>query len=273
MEIPSIIHSSVYHEPSIYHAQKTFNFWLEFYVGGIRRYDVYYPDGKLFFSAGPDRSPELVLYMPGCSIYHEYSRKRENWMVIFSHPDLHFERETRKLYLSDGKFRSLLTCRKAVPPAEVEIVKNQIMELSDCFKMGIPGSKLLAGSILSNILLRHFILPSSGGRLSPAAKFKQMIDSNIGEERTLDELAAQCGYSLDFLRKKFLQEFHVLPGRYQDNRRIQEIMRKIIYTDLSLKEIAASTGISHTSYLNRLLKEYCGKSPGELCRIYRGVSF
>ena len=270
MEIPSIIHSSVYHEPSIYHAQKTFNFWLEFYVGGIRRYDVYYPDGKLFFSAGPDRSPELVLYMPGCSIYHEYSRKRENWMVIFSHPDLHFEPETRKLYLSDGKFRSPLVCRKDVPPASVEIIRNKFIELSSRFNEGIPGSKLLAGNILTDLLLRCFILPASAERLSPAARFKQLIDSGIGNGKTLEQLARQCGYSLDFLRKKFQEEYHILPGRYQDNRRIQEIMQKIIYTDLSLKEIADTAGVAHTSYLNRLLKEYCGKSPGELCRLYRG---
>lgn len=270
MQLPEIIQSGVYHFPIAFHPQKVYHFWLDFYVRGAIRYQVYRPDGTLRFKEDDKRKTELVLFAPGERIEHEFSSKRENWVVMFSSPDIVFDQKTRQFQLKDGDFTSVLPDRIPVLPWQIAAIREHLIELTSLINDSLPEKKYLAQTILQELLMRYFLVHAVNRRLlSPAEHFKQLIDDDENWKFSLEELAKQCGYSFDYLRQMFLKEYHILPIEYRNNHRMQVIMQKIIYTRYSIKEIAESVGISYVSYLNILLKRHYGKSPGELCRMFR----
>ena len=189
---------------------------------------------------------------------------------MFSSPDIVFEPAARQFQLKDGDFCCVLPDRIPVLPWQAAAIRERLIELTSLTNDPLPEKKYLAQTILQELLMRYFLVRAADRRLlSPAEHFKQLIDDDENWKFSLEELARRCGYSFDYLRQMFLEEYHILPVEYRNNHRMQVIMQKIIYTREPIKEIAGSVGISHVSYLNILLKRHYGKSPGELCKMFR----
>ena len=95
---------------------------------------------------------------------------------------------------------------------------------------------------------------------------KQLIESRLGADLTLLELAAESGYS----RSHFLRVFHattgITPHHYVLMRRIERARQLLAETDLSIAEIAYRCGFANQAHLTLAFRRDCGVTPGEYRR-------
>ncbi|MBO5201140.1 MAG: helix-turn-helix transcriptional regulator, partial [Lentisphaeria bacterium] len=213
------------------------------------------------------------LSLSGIRHRFEYNSNRENWILFLRQPcpfyyngeqDSHFLRSP----VCDFPIRSRIPLEKDEIPA----LRRLFQEIRHKTQSGLP-QELAEAELLTCDLLRRFLKPEHASETHSAAiRFRERIDSDPDCRRSLDELAAETGYSRDHIRQLFVAEFGIPPGEYRIRQRLARIIRLIPGTDLSMKEIAAEVGLSHTSYLNQLIRKYYHTTPLELCRKLRRLS-
>lgn len=63
------------------------------------------------------------------------------------------------------------------------------------------------------------------------------------------------------LFRAFVAAYGMTPSHYLQSRRVHQAMEKLRHSELAIKEIAASVGLSDANYLARVLNKVCGMSP------------
>jgi AraC family transcriptional regulator len=98
------------------------------------------------------------------------------------------------------------------------------------------------------------------------SRVQELIESRLDSDLTLQELAAEVGYS----RSHFLRAFHatmgVTPHRYVLNRRIERARGLLAETDMSIAQVAYCCGFSSQAHLTLAFRKVCGLTPGEYRR-------
>jgi AraC family transcriptional regulator len=98
------------------------------------------------------------------------------------------------------------------------------------------------------------------------SRVEELIESHIGADLPLQELAAAVGYS----RSHFLRAFHattgITPHRYLLNRRIERARRLLGETDMSIAQVAYSCGFSSQAHFTMAFRKVCGLTPGKYRR-------
>ena len=93
------------------------------------------------------------------------------------------------------------------------------------------------------------------------AELAEKICSNYRDNPDIDLYAERAGLSRDRFVRLFGKQIGEPPHRLLMNVRMREAGFMLRYTDLSIKEIAYSTGFSDPLYFSRIFKKYSGKSP------------
>lgn len=153
---------------------------------------------------------------------------------------------------ADGgrEWRALIT-PPACLPGELRILWNSQMHSRPRFGM------------LSNIPPTDTPNSYHGG-LPPglAHRISEYIDSRLSENVSLDALAGIAGLSVFHFARAFRQTFGMPPHSYLLRRRIERALRLVQQTELSLSEIALSTGFSDQSHFARHFRRLTGMTPG-----------
>ncbi|MFM9281751.1 AraC family transcriptional regulator [Paenibacillus jiagnxiensis] len=125
---------------------------------------------------------------------------------------------------------------------------------------------------LLTILFRNYVtaappLPYETNRRKNLERFTpifEYISGHLGEELSVHELARMAGLS----RFHFSRLFSELTGRtvseYINQLRINKSEYLLIHTDMTISEIAWTTGYNDISYFSRTFKKYKSVSPSEL---------
>ena len=87
------------------------------------------------------------------------------------------------------------------------------------------------------------------------------INDNYNKELTLSSLASICHLSESRFSSLFKKELGVSPLTYIRNVRIEHCKELLLYTDLSVGEIAEISGYQDQLYFSRLFKKHTGISP------------
>jgi AraC family transcriptional regulator len=99
------------------------------------------------------------------------------------------------------------------------------------------------------------------------SRVQELIESRLNGDLSLQELAAETGYS----RSHFLRAFHastgVTPHRYVLNRRIERAKQLLAETHLSIAQVAYRCGFSSQAHLTLAFRRLCGLPPGEYLRL------
>lgn len=80
---------------------------------------------------------------------------------------------------------------------------------------------------------------------------------------SIEEIAAQVGWSADHLRRMFRAVFGTSPNHIQTNARLRRAKDLLRYELLPIHKIAEQCGFDDASHFSRVFKQECGISPRE----------
>jgi len=195
-------------------------------------FEAHWPDGKPLFDRG------LSIRFPAAS-----------------HPEL--ESEARRLFRSV----SALGSPEPLQWAAVALPLESYLKIH-----GLLGHFVAA---LTTVLRGRGLQPTRLGiRDERVRQAMAWLDTQSLEIRFREgELAAQVGLG----EKQFVRIFRaaagVTPRRYFEQRRREVVMRLLLRSTLSIKEIASNLGFAHLSDFSAWFKELHGLSPREFRRI------
>ncbi|NOY75900.1 MAG: AraC family transcriptional regulator [Kiritimatiellaeota bacterium] len=88
------------------------------------------------------------------------------------------------------------------------------------------------------------------------------IDSNIGNDLSVGEVAAGCGYSETHFRRLFRQGKGMSPKQFIISRKISRA-KECLAAGMTVKETAEATGFKNEFYFRSAFKRTAGSTPGE----------
>ena len=95
---------------------------------------------------------------------------------------------------------------------------------------------------------------------------RDLIESALDEDLSLERLAAEAGVGTHAFSAAFVKAHGLPPHRYVVERRIQRAKRLLRESDLPVAAIAVQTGFSSQSHLASVFKRTVGLTPGEYQR-------
>ena len=136
-------------------------------------------------------------------------------------------------------------------------------------KSGGYGAELICQHLLEILILR--ILRSSR-QLVPVsintvrmtkecAQIKEYLDTNYGEHITLDTLTGLTHMNKYYMAHSFAKYTGFSPIQYLNRRRLEAACQLLRDTDLSVSDIAGSTGFSSQSYFTQTFRKFYGITP------------
>ncbi|MBQ9964408.1 MAG: helix-turn-helix transcriptional regulator [Clostridia bacterium] len=141
-------------------------------------------------------------------------------------------------------------------------------------------------AIASNI--RH-LYGHDGSRLEILGEFYKLLD-RVTRQPTVSHLAPIVGYieqnlsdatltntkiaqratiSEVYLRKLFLQQYHVTPKQFILNRRLQKAKQLLTDTECTVTQVSMECGFSGLYHFCRIFKEKTGMTPSEYAKQFR----
>lgn len=90
---------------------------------------------------------------------------------------------------------------------------------------------------------------------------KRYIDENFMHGITISALGRMAGYSGDYFRHLFTDEFGISPQQYIIGKRLDHARRLLITTDLKCTDIAYMCGFSDSGQLTKMFTSKYGKAP------------
>jgi AraC-like DNA-binding protein/mannose-6-phosphate isomerase-like protein (cupin superfamily) len=150
----------------------------------------------------------------------------------------------------------------------VHCIENIITE----FESGKPGYELaVKGStyhLLTALLRRHIeniLTPEEcNHRQKMFDKLKNAliyIENRYTDKLTLEVLAEQCGFSVYHFCHEFKKAIGKSPGEYITLYRIAKAEELLLNSDMSITDIALSTGFNDANYFSRAFRKYKEDSP------------
>ncbi len=91
---------------------------------------------------------------------------------------------------------------------------------------------------------------------------KQIVDANLLEDLSLDEMAAIANMSASTFKRKFKAEFDTTFSRYVMKKRLEKASELLVKkSKASISEIAYDCGFNDPAYFTKSFKKQYGKSP------------
>jgi len=100
------------------------------------------------------------------------------------------------------------------------------------------------------------------------------LEAHYSEALSLDDLAGAMGYNKSYLCVAFKKDTHQTILDCLNMIRIRNAAELIVYSELSLAQVAQMCGFSSVSHFNRVFLKYAGITPGQCRRAYpAGILF
>ena len=155
-------------------------------------------------------------------------------------------------------------------------LRNAFAKIESLFGANDPAShygamQQLYGILqfLFNAIDKKYIPHSQKQILQPAIEYmeKNYNDPDIHNE----SLALLCGISVVYFRKCFKNVYGMAPMQYIHNLRMNKAKALLLCDNISIAEIAESTGYSNRYHFSKMFKLYTGVSPSDYVKSARQV--
>lgn len=213
---------------------------------------------------------ELIFINPGelhsitGSNIHYYAFVFKPNMLSFSDDDAVQKLQIRPF--TEGKIRFF---------AKPEIVPDMKMIIEHITAVNTeqsPGymleTKALLLMLINRLLCKKFYTEneSSARKMEAEARLKAIvayIGEHFSEPVSLDDIASEFHMSPKYFCRFFKSRFHKTFIEYLNLVRIENAMRLMDSSDISVTEAALSSGFSNMSYFTRVFKNAVGRTPSE----------
>jgi AraC-like DNA-binding protein len=142
---------------------------------------------------------------------------------------------------------------------------NLFLHLTSSWVPGQPAGELRAKAILHELLYEMVQLPYSGVRAEGGAEIvksiKEELERDYASDIRLTAVALRHGISVSYLREMFHRYIGQSPKQYLDQVRYEHAKKRLIYTDLSIKEIGVSCGYADEYHFSKRFKQINGRPP------------
>lgn len=89
----------------------------------------------------------------------------------------------------------------------------------------------------------------------------RMAENNMEQQVSLKQLAEAAGYSGNQIIRLFKKEYGQTPMQYITQMKMEQAKKMMLYSSMSVTEIAYSVGYTDISYFSKVFKAYVGSNP------------
>ena len=107
------------------------------------------------------------------------------------------------------------------------------------------------------------IRKSNSNKLTIVQRAENYIEMNFSEDISMEEMAGKLHVHPSHLMRVFKKEKGITISHYRNLRRIKEAKELILFSHLSMTEIAIMVGFSNPQYFSKFFKEVEGCTPVE----------
>lgn len=125
---------------------------------------------------------------------------------------------------------------------------------------GAPHSP--ASQSVNDARIGHTLAVRLGGSQLPLAHAIQLMDANIEEPLSLEEIAQLIAVSQRHLQRLFRLNLGITPGRYYATVRLRRARELLRQTAMPVREIAVACGYRLPCHFNRAYRAHFGYPPG-----------
>ena len=100
-------------------------------------------------------------------------------------------------------------------------------------------------------------------------QFRQMVNEQFRSHRSVDHYARQLGLTPGHLGRLCREALGMSPLDVLNGRIVHEAQRELVYSTLSVKQVAAELGYEDEAYFGRFFKKHTGQRPTEFRKMAR----
>jgi AraC-like DNA-binding protein len=100
---------------------------------------------------------------------------------------------------------------------------------------------------------------------NPLYKVAAYLSEHCQEDRAIDSISAEFGYSAGYLVRAFKRHFNMTPHAYRLNRRVQ-LGQQVLNLGQAISAVAQTTGFSDQSHFQRVFKQRVAATPDQYRR-------
>ena len=152
-------------------------------------------------------------------------------------------------------------------------ISNLALILAQEIRLGTHASRLLGescGVTLQGLLHQRYGSGKSYNKLvyskltgAQMARVIEFCDASLGENVSLDDLAALCNLSPFHFLRQFKKTTGISPYQFLSRYRIERAKQMLLNEDLSLNALSYELGYSDQAHFSRAFKQTTGISPSE----------
>lgn len=156
--------------------------------------------------------------------------------------------------------RDRFTCAGGTAPLDMmlNIVRKQFShELSAAIGEEFMSERIRTENDLQRIPLRTYLGPSH----SKLMEIVSLMEANLEEPISLDELAIYVNMSRRQLERQFQKHLNCTPSRYYLKLRLVRARKLLTQTNMSITDIGIACGFVSTPHFSKCYREYFGTPP------------
>ena len=93
--------------------------------------------------------------------------------------------------------------------------------------------------------------------------FKEVVETNLYNNFTLEELAALCSLSLSSFKREFVKYYSLSPAKYIKKRKLERAAKLLKSTVLRISDVAYDCGFSDLAHFSRSFQKAYDTSPSD----------
>jgi len=257
-------YAGVYRKPQREYTQITACPWAGLHISGLKLWELPAHGVSL-----KNPGPFLLLLPQGTKIHFQAAAPRENWVVFLGPGSVEPASRPGFAKASFEGVSAELPVYLELDEAAASALQLEFIRVKEGCESPLPQDRMLGALSMANILRTALEKASGAEGRSPAQELKSLIDKSPGDWTPLAELAGNCGFSADHLRKLFLAEFGMNPNEYRERRRMAAARELLARSRLSVKEVSERLGFSYLSHFSASFKASAGMTPSECVRRFR----
>lgn len=152
------------------------------------------------------------------------------------------------------------------------VLKCRVCEIFRTFRF----SRFLHVSFFKSSTFRFagfkYTLPFGAPKNNYAYKFRQLLEKHIADNLTVNDYAEMTGVSRICLNKNVKEQFGTTVSDMIRSRMVEEIKSRLLFSGLSVKEVAFSLHFSEPNHMMRFFKSQTGQTVCEFVSGYQNGS-